>query len=189
MTHFTALFDACVLYPAPLRDVLMQVALTDLFRAKWTDRIHDEWIRNVLANNPNLTTEQLDRTRTLMNANVRGCLVTGYESLIEAVTLPDPEDRHVLAAAIRSGADVIVTFNLRDFPDDILQPLGLEAQHPDDFLSFQLDLAPGIVCTALKRIRARLKNPPRTSADYLDTLEQQGLPQFVSNLRAFEELL
>jgi hypothetical protein len=102
---FTALFDACVLYPAPLRDLLMWLALTDLFNAKWTDEIHDEWIRNVLADRPDLKPEQLERTRQLMNTRVRDCLVTGYENLIERLTLPDQDDRHVLAAAILAGAD------------------------------------------------------------------------------------
>ena len=128
MSTFTALYDACVLYSAALRDLLMRLALTDLFRARWTDEIHDEWIRNVLANRPDLKREQLERTRTLMNAHVRDCLVNGYEDLIEGLDLPDPDDRHVLAAAIRTRASVIVTFNLDDFPADYLAKYGVEAQ-------------------------------------------------------------
>jgi len=116
MASFTALYDACVLYPAPLRDLLMHLAMTDLFRARWTDQIHDEWIRNVLANRPDLNRKQLERTRRLMNAHVLDCLVTGYENLIDGLTLPDPNDRHVLAAAVSADADVIVTYNLGDFP-------------------------------------------------------------------------
>lgn len=189
MSGFTVLYDACVLYPAPLRDLLMQVAVTDLYRAKWTDAIHDEWIRNVLKARPDLKPEQLQRTRNLMNSHVRDCVVTGYETLINAVTLPDPKDRHVLAAAIRAGADLIVTFNLRDFPQDALKPYGLEAQHPDDFLTFQLDLAPNIVCAAAKRHRASLKNPPKDVDEYLATLEAQGLVQAVSGLKRFAELI
>jgi hypothetical protein len=100
---FTALYDACVLYPAPLRDLLLQLALTDLFRAKWTEAIHDEWTRNLLANRPELKPELLARTRELMNAHVRDCLVEDYEPLVAGLTLPDPDDRHVLAAAILSG--------------------------------------------------------------------------------------
>ena len=189
MSSFTALYDACVLYPAPLRDLLMHVAVTDLYRAKWTNAIHDEWIRNVLKNRPDLKLEQLQRTRDLMNTHVRDCLVTGYESLIEAVTLPDPDDRHVLAAAIRAGADLIVTFNLKDFPEEALKPYGIEAQHPDDFLMFQLDLAPNIVCAAAKRHRASLKNPPKDVEEYLVTLEAQGLVQTVTGLSKFTELI
>lgn len=78
-------------------------------RAKWTEIILDEWIRNVLKNNVELTSEKLDRTRNLMNKAVRDCLVVGHEGLIDSLALPDPDDRHVLAAAIRVGAEVIVT--------------------------------------------------------------------------------
>lgn len=133
--------------------------------------------------------EQLQRTRDLMNSHVRDCLVTGYEKIIDAVTLPDPDDRHVLAAAIRTGANLIVTFNLKDFPEKDLKPDGIEAQQPDDFLTFQLDLAPNIVCAAAKRHRASLKKPPKDVDEYLATLEAQGLAQKVSSLRRFAELI
>lgn len=105
----TAIYDACVLYPAPLRDFLMWLALADLFKARWTEEIHAEWIRNILNNRSDLTLEQLTRTKNLMNTNVRDCLVTDYESLIETIELPDSDDRHVLAAAIHTKASTIVT--------------------------------------------------------------------------------
>jgi hypothetical protein len=189
VTAFTALYDACVLYPAPLRDLLMWLALTDLFRARWTNAIHEEWMRNVLKNRPDLTRAQLERTRDLMNANVRDCLVTGYEDLIDAVTLPDPDDRHVLAAAIRGRADVIVTFDLDDFPADAIQPYGVDAQHPDDFVTHLLDLAPTAVYRAVKRQREALKNPPKTPEELLETLERQRLVQTVARLRTAIDLL
>jgi predicted nucleic acid-binding protein len=131
---FTVVYDACVLYPAPLRDFLMWLALSGAFRARWSARIHDEWKRNVLKNRPDLSPQQLDRTISFMNAAIPAASVTEYESLIDGLTLPDPNDRHVLAAAIRSGASVIVTFNQADFPIDALAPLGIEAQHPDEFV-------------------------------------------------------
>jgi hypothetical protein len=186
---FTALYDACVLYPAPLRDLLMWLALTDLFRARWTNAIHEEWIRNVLKDRPDLTRSQLERTRDLMNANVRDCLVTGYEDLIDAVTLPDPDDRHVLAAAIRGRADVIVTFDLDDFPADAIQPYGIDAQHPDDFVTHLLDLAPITVYRAVKRQREALKNPSKTPEELLETLERQRLVQTAARLRTAIDLL
>ena len=99
MSTFTALYDACVLYPAPLRDLLLRLALTDLFRARWSNEIHDEWIRNVLANRPDLKREQLERTRELMNSNVRDSVVSDYEDLIDGLQLPDQGDRHVSAGA------------------------------------------------------------------------------------------
>jgi hypothetical protein len=185
----TALYDACVLYPAPLRDLLMHLALTDLFRARWTNAIHEEWMRNVLANRPDLKREQLERTRDLMNAHVEGCLVEDYESLIPGLTLPDPDDRHIPAAAIHAGAGVIVTFNLSDFPPEVLQPLGIEAQHPDGFIAQLLDLAPATVCAAVKRQRQALKNPPKTVEEYLATLARLALPQTVLRLQAFAELI
>src|SRR5712692_2845699 len=103
-------------------------------------------MRNVLQNNPRLSAERLARTRTLMNEAVRDCLVTGYEDLIASLSLPDPDDRHVLAAAIRANADVIITYNLTDFPAETLARFDIEALHPDDFLVCLLDLAPGVVC-------------------------------------------
>ena len=189
MTAFTVLYDASVLYPAPLRDLLMRLALTDLFRARWTDQIHEEWIRSVLADRPDLTREQLERTRSLMNAHVRDCLVTGYEPLIEGLTLPDPDDRHVLAAAIRAGASVIVTFNLKHFPREALAPFGIEAQHPDDFISYLIDWSPEDVRTAAKRQRASLKDPPLSVEEFLDALARQNLPKTVGYLRTYAHLI
>lgn len=113
MSSFVAVLDTCVLYPAPLRDLLLRLALTDLFRARWTDRIHDEWIRSLLSQRPDLSRERLQRTRGLMDRTVPDWLVTGFEELIEFLDLPDPGDRHILAAAIRSQAGVIVTYTSR----------------------------------------------------------------------------
>ena len=189
MGHFIALYDACVLYPAPLRDLLMHLAISDLFSAKWTGAIHEEWIASVLEKRPDLKREQLQRTRDLMDAHVRDCLVTGYEHIIPALTLPDPNDRHVLAAAIRAGADIIVTYNLHDFPTDALAPHGIEPQHPDDFIAQLLDVAPDVVCAAAKRQRQNLKNPPKTVVEFLQTLERQALPKTVVALRMCAELI
>lgn len=189
MATFTALYDACVLYPAPLRDLLMRLAITDLFRARWSNDIHEEWMRNVLADRPDLTSEQLERTRDLMNAHVRDCVVSGYEDLIEGLVLPDPDDRHVLAAAIRTRASVIVTFNLKDFPTDYLAKYGLEAQHPDDFVTHLFDLNQAAVCGAVKAQRAALKNPPKSVDELLDALGQQQLPETVGRLRPYADLL
>ncbi len=128
------LFDACELYPAPLHDLLIRLALSDLFQARWTDRINDEWTRNVLADRPDITAESLARCRGLMDQHVPDCLVAGYEPLISTFTLPDPDDRHVLAAAVHGGATSIVTFSLRDFPASALNPYHVEAIHPDEFV-------------------------------------------------------
>jgi predicted nucleic acid-binding protein len=183
VSNFTAVYDACVLYPAPLRDLLMELALTDLFRARWSEEIHKEWMRSVLKNNTKLKMSQLLRTKGFMDANVRDALVTGFESLIPSLTLPDPNDRHVLAAAIRCQADVIVTFNLKDFPSDYLLSFDIEAQHPDEFILYLLDLYPVQVCRAVEKVRQRLRNPTMDYERYLSNLLRQGLPQTVSYLK------
>src|SRR4051794_33154958 len=113
----TAVYDANILYPAPLRDLLIRIAQAGLVRARWTETIHDEWTRNVLKDNPRLSAERLIRTRNLMNEAVRDCLVTGHEDLIASLSLPDPGDRHVPAAAICAGAAVIVTYNNMKLPE------------------------------------------------------------------------
>ncbi|MEO7146235.1 MAG: PIN domain-containing protein [Bryobacteraceae bacterium] len=183
MAGFTAFYDANVLYPAELRNLLMHLALMGLFRAKWSADVHEEWISNLLQRRPDLTRDKLERTRMLMDKHAIDALVAGYEDLIPGLQLPDPNDRHVLAAAIRGHADVIVTMNLRDFPADTIGSFGIEAQHPDEFVLHLLDLAPGAVVAAAQNHRESLKNPPKTVAEYLETLERQGLTQTPSVLR------
>jgi len=189
MSHYSALLDANILYSAPMRDVLLKLAVTDLFKAKWTADIHREWIEALLRNEPHRNRATLERTRNMMDRATRDCLVTSYESLIPSLTLPDPDDRHVLAAAIVGKCDVIVTQNLQDFPITALEPFGIEAQHPDEFLANHLNLAPGIFCGAIRTIRKRLVNPPYSAREYLDTLTQQGLVATAAELEMFVELL
>jgi hypothetical protein len=131
----------------------------------------------------------LERTRELMDSATRDCLVSGYESLIPSLELPDSEDRHVLAAAIVGHCDVIVTQNLKHFPDAALAPYGIDVQHPDEFFCNHLNLAQGLFCSAIQRVRHRLKNPPYTINEYLDTLTQNGLVATAAELRPFAALL
>lgn len=187
-TQFTVLFDACVLYPAPVRDILLQLASKGLFRGRWTKQIQDEWIRNLLQNRPDLKESQLERTRVMMNDSVLDCLVVDYEELISGLSLPDPEDCHVLAAAIKSQAQIIVTYNIKDFPSETLQKFDIETQHPDTFLRYQLDLNLSTFLSCIKTIRARLKTPPVTANQYLFTLFTH-LPQTVSILKEYEDLI
>lgn len=184
MKIVTAIVDACVLYPAPLRDLTMHLALVDAFRARWTERIHDEWIRNVLQNRPDLKPAQLERTRTLMNAHVRDCLVENYEGLIESLILPDPDDRHVLAAAIHVKADYIITFNLKDFPQSTLASYEIEAIHPDAFIGDLIETDSELVKLAATRQWKSLKNPPKTLEEYLDALRNNGLRETVTRLNS-----
>jgi PIN domain len=182
---FTVFYDANVLYPAELRNFLMHLALTGMFRAKWSSDVHEEWIRNLLKNRPDLTREKLERTRQLMDKAAPDALVTGYQHLIPGLLLPDKDDRHVLAAAIRCGASLIVTSNLADFPQEALSPFDIDAQHPDEFILHLLDLTPGLVIEAAHNHRTSLKNPPKAVEEYLDSLESQGLTQTASALREY----
>lgn len=188
-SNYTVVFDACVMYPAPLRSLLMYLALSGQFRARWTDDIHQEWMRNLLVNRPDLTKSSLERIRDLMDSHVPGALVSGYESLIPGIILPDPDDRHVVSAAVQTRAEAIVTFNLKDFPEESLEPYNLRAIHPDDFITDLMGLNTSAVLEATRRHRASLKNPPFTAQDYLDCLLKQRLPETVSRLRPFELLL
>lgn len=189
MSNFVAVYDACVLYPAPLRDLLMHLALSGLYRARWTARIQDEWISALQRQRPDLSAEALAWTRDQMDGAVPDCLVRGYESLEMGLTLPDPNDRHVLAAAILCGAGTIVTYNLKDFPDEVLAPHGMAAQHPDQFIEHAFDLSPAAVCKAVRDHRASLKNPPKTVEELFDTYLSQGLATTVAALRENVELL
>jgi len=166
----------------------MRLALTDLLKAHWSDQIHDEWI-NALLRQGKHSIELLQRTRTLMDKHVRDAKVTGYEGLINGLHLPDPNDRHVLAAAIKANADAIVTFNFKDFPTDYLQQFGIEIVHPDDFIHYQIDMAPAVCCEAFKRQRAALRNPVIDVETFLATLQKQQLPQTVSALKKFSHFL
>ncbi|MFT0519961.1 PIN domain-containing protein [Pseudomonas faucium] len=186
---FTALYDANVLYPAPLRDLLMNLALTGVYRARWSANIHEEWKRNLLLNRPDLTRAQVDRTSALMDAAVPDALVTDYEPLVEGLDLPDVEDRHVLAAAIKCNASVIVTFNLKDFPASVLGSFDIEPLHPDDFIADLWDLDKAAVLEAAQRQRMSLKTPPHSVQEYLDRLLQQKLPESVKLLSEFKFLI
>ena len=124
-----------------------------------------------------------------MNDNIRDCLVENYHDIIPTLNLPDENDRHVLAAAIRSLSSVIVTYNLKDFPKKILAQYEIEAQRPDEFIMRLLEINPGIICRRIKMHRMTLKNPPLSVEKYLSNLEKQSLVRTVNHLRNFSELI
>src|ERR1700742_4765110 len=123
-----AVYDACVLYPFHLRNILIQCAFDGLVEARWTDDIHDEWMCDLAANTPELSIERLQRTRDRMKDVLPEANVRNYRPLIEDLKLPDLNDRHVLAAAIAGRASAIVTWNLKDFPIQDLSPYGVTSQ-------------------------------------------------------------
>ncbi len=179
---FTVIYDANVLYPAPLRDLLIRLAQTSLVQARWTDEILDETFRNIVKDRPDLDPAKLERTRTLMNDAVRDCLVTGYASLVPGLNLPDADDRHVLAAAIKAGAQTIVTNNLRDFPDDALEEFDIRAVSADDFVLGLIEMNGGRVLRVIDEQRSDLRNAP-TREGLFAVLERCGLAASVAELR------
>lgn len=181
---FVVIYDANVLYPNTLRDLLIRVAQAGLVQAKWTHQILDETFDNLRKNRPELSVDALKRTRELMICAVRDCLVTGYEPLIEPLDLPDLDDRHVLAAAIRSRAQVIVTENLRDFPSSVLSAWDIEAKSPDDFILDQIHLDRKVVWSCAQQIADSWRRPPGTVSDVLASLQRNGLHGSVAELQS-----
>lgn len=184
MARLTALLDANVLYAAGLRDFLLRLADRYTYAPLWSADIHAEWMRSLLIDRPDIAPDVLERTRAVMDQHFPEAIVTEYETLVTTLELPDPGDRHVLAAAIRGLADVIVTMNLRDFPADRLAPHGLAAQHPDAFVSNLFDASPDGVLAAVRSHRAALRSPPRSVDEHLAALERIGLEGTVSLLRS-----
>ena len=167
--------DACTLYPAALRDVLMRLAVHRFILARWTDAIHDEWIEAVLRDRPDLSRERLQRTRELMDLHAGDSLVTGYERRMNDLKLPDPDDRHMLAAAIEAEADMILTWNLRDFPEIAVAPHCIRVETPDTLLALLFDTHSEGFVQVLREARLSLKQPLVSAADYLEILRTQGL--------------
>jgi hypothetical protein len=181
---FTAVYEANVLHPASTRDLLVRLGNTGLFQARWTEAILDEMVDSVLERRPDLTGAQLERTRQLMCEAVPDCLVTGYQSLVAGLELPDPNDRHVLAAAMRCHAQVIVTDNHSDFPDEDLGPYMIEAQSCDDFVFHLVDLAPATFAATVQRQADVLTNPAQTLDELVDRLRRNGLARAMAALEA-----
>jgi hypothetical protein len=177
------LYDANVLYPFHLRNLLVQLAVNDIVDPRWTDMIHDEWIRNVAAAGI-ASRDRLLRTRDIMKRVLPGADVTGYESRIEGLSLPDPDDRHVLAAAITGGADIILSFNIRHFPAPALEPFGITCREPDGFLSGLYDSDPEAMLAVADAARMNLSRTEPDQFAFLEALVRQRLPEFAARLRS-----
>jgi len=172
-----AVLDACILYPFHLRNIVVQAAVDRLVEARWTDAIHEEWIRNLAANAQAIPMERLQITRQLMNDALPTAMVTGYEEYVPAVTLPDPDDRHIVAAAIAAKASLILTWNLRHFPEIELKKFGLQRMTPDEFLSGLFEKAPDLVMGSLANARRNLSKSQVSASDFMRILESQKLVQ------------
>jgi predicted nucleic acid-binding protein len=188
--RYTALLDACVLYPMAMADALMSLATAGLFAAKWTTRIEAEWIRSLEENRPDLQ-GRLDYRREQMREAVPDWEVDeqAWTICARGLELPDPDDVHVLASALAGHADCIVTANLKDFPAEVVAQLGIEVSHPDQFIVVQWDLDQLVAVAAFKRMRARWKQPQASAEDFAAAMERGGLPATAQRLREAAELI
>lgn len=179
---FPAFFDACSLYGIRLTDLLLRLADEGVFRALWSEEALEEVRKNVIE--AGVHEAGIDSRIKAMKEFFPDAMVSGYEALTETMTC-DPKDRHVLAAAVRAKADILVTFNVKDFPDQSLEPFDVEVVHPDDFLLDQLDLFPGVVTRVLRELAEDYDDPPLSLDDVLETLRRAGVPRFVSDVRRY----
>jgi len=185
-----AVLDACVLYPASVRDTLLSIAAEGVFTPYWSQLIHNEWQRNLLEDRKDdLTQDILNNTSDVMNSSFPDSFVNDFHHLIEQVELPDEDDRHVLALAIKVKANVIVTNNLKDFPEAKLKQYNVVAISPDEFIMNLYESFDLMIIEAVKRQRARLKNPPKTVEELLETLKTSNLTMFEDCLKKVIEQL
>ena len=154
-----------------------------MFKAKWSDIIQDEWLRNLLKNRADLKKAQLNQTIKAMNQAFPDANVENFEDLIPSIKLKDKDDRHVVACAIRCNADLIVTFNIKDFPNKELSKYDIEIQNPDELISNLIDINPKLACKAFNKMVKRLKNPKKTMDEVLNTLENCGLKKSIEKLK------
>jgi len=179
MARYPVVLDACVLVPVSLADTLLRIAEKGLYRPLWSDRILAEAREAIEHVHPGADAGK--RFADMKDA-FSDALVTGWEGIQPGISLPDPDDRHVVAAAVTGGAQAIVTANLTDFPAAALGPLGLQAIHPDDFLLDQLDLSPPTIVQVIREQAQHTRRPPLTPADLATTLGRAGAPQFAGEL-------
>lgn len=183
MARPVALLDANVLYPARLRDLFLRLAIDGQFHARWSARILDECFDNLRADRPDLLSANLERTRRLMSTALPGAGVEDFEDRIAEIELPDPDDQHVLAAAVAAEADVIVTANVIDFPPQSLPP-AVRAESPDRFVLSLIRADADAVVAIVEQQASALSHPPMSVEQLLDGLLDVGLTESVTMLRA-----
>ncbi|QXT63478.1 PIN domain-containing protein [Tessaracoccus palaemonis] len=182
MARYSAVLDSCVMVPVALCDIHLRLAERLVFRPVWSERIISDARKAVLRIHPEIDPGRIGRRFQQMNEAFPDAEVHGHETLIDGLELPDPDDRHVLAAAIVSGADAIVTANLRDFPGGLWERFGVEIISPDDFLLNQLDMANRVVIAAIEEQAAATTHPSLTLDDLLGVLTRAGAPRFADEV-------
>jgi len=188
--------DASILYSIQLTDLFLRLATEGLLVPFWSDRVEAEWIRRLAENRPDLDSARLLRRSARMNEHFpHAKVVCCPEDILGSIELPDPDDRHVVAAAFMAGAEAIVTYNLKDFPESVLAPWELEALSPDAALTEIVDSEirthghPHRLIKAITKLRAALQNPPPLKA-WIESLgKNHRLPAFAQILKSYRDLI
>lgn len=171
--RFTCVLDTNVIFPIDVRDLLFWFAYFDLFTPKWSKHIFDEWAE--VMRRKGISSEIIQRRVAKANLAFPDALVENYEPLIKGLNLPDEKDRHVLAAAIKTNANVIVTNNLKDFPEEYLSTFGLSAKSADDFITDIIDLNQDKAVEAFRRLVLNRRNPDLDEFQVLDIFRKNNL--------------
>ncbi|RYD52601.1 MAG: PIN domain-containing protein [Sphingobacteriales bacterium] len=180
--RFTAVLDTNVIYPLVSRDILLWFAHCDLYTPKWSETIFEEWKRVMIRNGT--TAEEAAKRITFPNSAFPDALVRNYDGLIASLTLPDKDDCHVLAAAIKANANVIVTNNQKDFPEAYLRSFGIKAKTADDFLTDLIDLNEQQAVAAFRKMVLNKRNPPLNEYEVLNQLRNAGLTDTANYLHS-----
>jgi predicted nucleic acid-binding protein len=180
--RFTCVLDANVIYPLWIRDLLLWFAHHDLYTPKWSQHIFDEWLEVMIRKG--VPEVEAKKRTSMVNEAFPDALVQNYEPLIETLTLPDIKDRHVLAAAIKTNANLIVTNNLKHFPKDYLSSIGLSAKDADDFLTDIIDLNHSASIKAFRDMVMNKKNPPLDDYQILNIFRKNGLKNTADYIHA-----
>lgn len=184
-----ALLDANVLYSNFTRDLLLSLFAARLYEAKWTDQINDEWVRHLLKNRSDLDQAKIHRTVEKMNRIKPNPLVKNFEHLIKSIELPDANDCHVLAAAIASRSQKILTWNLKDFPARFLNEFGIEAENPDRFIAALIRENPESVVTSFRKMRERYQKPRLEIDSFFTMLERNKMKETYCELERYRSQL
>lgn len=181
-TRFTCVLDTNVIYPVETRDLLFWFAHDDLFTPKWSKHIFDEW-KDVMKRK-GVNEKEIEKRVNWANLAFPDALVENYELLIRGLELPDPKDCHVLAAAIKTNANIIVTNNLKDFPRSYLSTFGLTAKSADDFLTETIDLNQEVAVNSFRKLVMNRRNPDLDEFQILDSFRRNRLTDTANYLHS-----
>jgi len=180
--RFTCVLDTNIILPIEIRDLLFWFAHDDLYTPKWSKHIFDEW--EDVMRRKEVSDAEIKKRIGWANKAFPDAMVHNYENLINGLTLPDPKDCHVLAAAIKTNANIIVTNNLKDFPKEYLNTFGLSAKSADDFLTDTIDLNPDVAVLSFRKLVMNRKNPDLGEYEVLDCFRRNGLNDTANYLHA-----